>query len=286
MEYHFSDEARKLIKGAYDVHVHPDPSHFKRNTDDFELVRRCDELEMAGVMIKSHYDPTGARARLANKYAGAKHTKAYGGVALNWPVGGLNPYSAECNFKMGGSVVWMPTRDTANCLQYGDMAGDFFKRPGITAFDENKKLKKEIYEILEVIKKYDGILATGHFYLDETLALCDAALDMGVKTILTHPDWIRTKVPLELQVDLAKKGVYIEKLWGPVYDKSTTQDALMASMREIGYEHIVCGTDGAFGTFDPTQAIMDLVQATIDAGLPEDGIRTMLAETPASLFEG
>lgn len=285
MEYKFSDKALKLIKGGYDVHIHPDPSHFKRNTDDFELMQRADALEMAGVMIKSHYDPTGARARLANKYAGAKHTKAYGGVALNWPVGGLNPYAAECNFKMGGTVCWMPTRDTHNCLQYGDMAGDFFSRPGIRAFGEDGKLKPEIYEILEVIRKYNGVLGTGHFYLDETIALCEAAIDMGVKTVLTHPEWDRTRVPLELQIELAKKGVFIEKLWENVRDNIVTAEYFAHTMREVGYEHIVWGTDGAFGDFDPIQGIMDFIDAMAAQGLSDEAIHIMLCENAPKVFE-
>lgn len=286
MEYKFSDKALKLIKGGYDVHVHPDPSHFPRNTDDFQLVRRADELEMAGVMLKSHYDPTGARARLANKYAGAKHTRAYGGVALNWPVGGLNPYAVESNFKMGGRVVWMPTRDSHNCLQYGDMPGDFFKRPGIRAFDEAGKLRPVIYEILEIVRANNGVLATAHLYLDEVLALCAAALDMGVTTVLTHPEWVRTAVPLELQVQLAGQGVVIEKLWENVRDGFVTAEYLAHTMREIGFEHIMWGTDGAFGDFDPIQAIMDFIDAMSAEGLDDDAIRVMLCETAGKLLNG
>ena len=284
MEYTFSDKALELIQGGYDVHVHSGPSHFPRNTDDFELMQRADALGMAGVMIKSHYDPTGARARLANKYAGAKKTKAYGGVALNWPVGGLNPYAVESNFKMGGSVVWMPTRDSHNCLQFGNMNGDFFDRPGIRAFDENGKLKPEIYQILEVTKKYNGVVATGHFYLDEVIALCNAAVDMGVTIVLTHPEWTRTTVPLEIQVELAKKGVIIEKLWQNVYGKIVTAEYFAHTMKEIGYEHIMWGTDGAYGSFDPIKGITDFIDAMVEVGVPDDAIRTMLCDTAGRVF--
>lgn len=283
--YNFSDKALKLIQGGYDVHIHPDPSHFKRNTDDFELMQKADALGMAGVMLKSHYDPTGARARLANKYAGAKVTKAYGGVALNWPVGGLNPYAVECNFKMGGTVCWMPTRDTANCLEYGDMPGDFFKRPGIRAFNEDGKLKNEIYEILEIIRKYNGVLGTGHFYLDETLALCDAAADMGVKTVLTHPEWNRTAVSIELQKHLVEKGIFVEKLWENVRDNIVTAEYFAYAMKEVGYEHCIWGTDGAFGDFDPIQGIMDFIDSMAEQGIPDEAIRIMLCENAPKVLE-
>lgn len=285
MEYHFSDKAKELIVGGYDVHCHPGPSHFKRNTDDFELMQRADALGMGGVVLKSHYDPTGARAYLANKYSGAVKTKAYGSVALNWPVGGLNPYAVEANFKMGGKIVWMPTRDSHNCLQYGNMNGDFFNRPGIRAFDESGKLKPVIYEILEIIKSNNGILGTGHFYLDETIALCDAASEMGVKTVLTHPEWSRTKVPLEVQVELAHKGIIIEKLWENVRDKHVTPEYFFETMRTIGSQSIIWGTDGAFGDFDPIQAVMDFIDNALQYGISENDIRRMLCENPAALLE-
>ena len=46
--------ALELMKGACDLHTHPQPSHFPRALDDFALVREADEYGMAGVMIKSH----------------------------------------------------------------------------------------------------------------------------------------------------------------------------------------------------------------------------------------
>jgi hypothetical protein len=107
----FKELALGLVRGGYDLHTHTSPSHSPRSLDDFTLLNEADEIGMAGVMIKSHYEPTEARASLANIYAGAKKAKAYGAIALNWPVGGLNPYAVESSLYLGGVLVWMPTRD-------------------------------------------------------------------------------------------------------------------------------------------------------------------------------
>ena len=128
-------------------------------------------------------------------------------------------------------------------------------------------------------------LGTGHFYLDETLALCDAALDMGVKTVLTHPEWNRTQVPLELQIQLSQRGVYIEKLWSNAYDNTVSPEYFAYTMRELGPEHVVMGTDGAWGDFDPIQGIMDFVDALIGFGFSDDEIHVMLCETAGKLLE-
>ena len=63
----------------------------------------------------------------------------------------LNPYAVESALKLGAGFIWLPTRDAAHCLQYGDMPGDFFTSRN-WAFDESGKLVSRFYEVLEVIK--------------------------------------------------------------------------------------------------------------------------------------
>jgi len=123
------EKAYELIQGGYDLHTHPLPSHVERALDDFALLREADELGMAGVMIKNHYESTSARAEMANRRVETRSARAYGSVTLNRPAGGLNPYAVESSLRMGGRMVWMPTRDSANSLQFGDMEGDFFPVP-------------------------------------------------------------------------------------------------------------------------------------------------------------
>lgn len=119
------DQARALLQGSYDLHIHPIPSHVPRLLDDFEVLAQAEEAGMAGVLLKNHYEPTGARAILANRRGEGFRAKAYGAAVLNWPLGGLNPYAVHSALKMGAHVIFMPTRDAANCLFHGDMPGDF-----------------------------------------------------------------------------------------------------------------------------------------------------------------
>ena len=86
----YKELAKELISGSYDLHTHTIPSAFPRALDDLELVREAEDVHMAGVMIKAHYGCTAARAALINRVSGC-HARAFGGLALNWPTGGLNP---------------------------------------------------------------------------------------------------------------------------------------------------------------------------------------------------
>ena len=130
----------RLLKGAYDLHMHAAPSPFGRAMDDYGLLQEADAAGMGGIMLKSHYESTAARAQLVNAHGGCT-AKAFGGIVLNWPVGGLNPYAVAAGLKMGVRIVWMPTRDSENCLKYGHMNGDFFDRPPISIWDENVDLE-------------------------------------------------------------------------------------------------------------------------------------------------
>lgn len=56
------ESATELLRGDYDLHIHTSPSHCPRLLDNFTLVEQAAKAGMAGVMLKSHYEPTGARA--------------------------------------------------------------------------------------------------------------------------------------------------------------------------------------------------------------------------------
>jgi hypothetical protein len=272
--------ALELMKGAYDLHTHTDPSHFPRTLDDFELVREAGEYGMAGVMIKSHYETTGARAKLVNKYADAK-TKAYGSIALNWPVGGLNPYAVASAIKAGATYVWMPTRDAKHCLTYGDMPGDFFKRPGITIFDDEGKIVDSIYEIFEIARDAGVCVASGHLSPEEVVAFCKAGIEMKANVILTHPDWNRTVLPIETQVQLAKMGVMVEKLGNNIWEGNISAEAMADSIRKIGADRVFMGTDcGAAGVIKPAPGMLMFIEQMLDMGISENDVRTMTAAVP------
>lgn len=124
-----------MLEGGYDLHIHRAPSHFQRLFDDVELLKEAATAAMAGIMIKNHYESPSARAALLNKHSNSS-TIAYGGIVLNWPVGGLNPYAVESALKLGARFVWLPTRDAANCLIHGLIPRGGFDRKH--RFNENE----------------------------------------------------------------------------------------------------------------------------------------------------
>lgn len=281
-----NDKIKEFLVGAYDLHTHPHPSHVKRDLNDFQLLEEASNANMGGVMIKNHYESTGARALLMNS-SGQYKTKAYGGVALNWPVGGLNPYAVESALNLGSSIVWMPTRDSYNCLLHGDMEGDFFKRPGIKILDENEKLLPVINDIFDIVLKYNGCLATGHISPEESIILCKEGRKKQVKMILTHPEWERTIIPKNIQKEMAKLGVKIEKCWYNIMEKNCTEEYMMETIKYIGTEHIYLSTDrGQVGRPHPAEEMGNFIGVLIKNGFTEKEIKNLTTNVAKELLEG
>lgn len=281
----YREHAVELLRGGYDLHTHTMPSAFPRALDDFDLVREADSLNMAGVMIKAHYGDTAPRAALVNLKSKC-NARAYGGLVLNQPAGGLNPYAVENSLKMGGVIVWMPTRDSKHCLEYGDMPGDFFARPGISVCDKDRKLVKEVYEIFDIVKKYGAYLATGHLSPAESVLLCKTGRAEGVNMILTHPEWRRTVIPGKIQKDLANLGVLIEKNWLNIIEEDISVSRMTANIRTVGTEHVYLATDrGQAGAEHPVEGMIRFIELLLWEGFTDRELISMVCTVPSAIVK-
>lgn len=277
------EQAIELLKGGYDLHTHTMPSAFMRSLNDFELIREADSLDMAGVMIKAHYGDTAPRAAVVNLESRC-NAKAYGGLVLNQPVGGLNPYAVENSLKLGGVIIWMPTRDSKHCLEYGDMPGDFFSRPGISICDKEHKLVKEVYDIFDIVKRYGAYLATGHLSPEESVLLCKTGRAEGVNMILTHPEWKRTVIPGKIQKDLASLGVRIEKNWLNIIEEDISVSKMAANIRMVGAEHIYLATDrGQAGAEHPSEGMIRFIELLLWEGFSDKELISMVRTVPSAI---
>src|SRR5437588_10908255 len=88
-----STQARNLVRGAYDLHVHTGPDLLPRSASDLDLAYRCRERGLAGFVIKSHYIPSAPRAAFVRLLVPEIH--ALGSITLNAAVGGMNPVAVE-----------------------------------------------------------------------------------------------------------------------------------------------------------------------------------------------
>ena len=174
-----------LIQGAYDLHIHSAPDVLPRKADDLELAQRFLKAGMAGFAIKSHYFCTAERAGLVNKVYPQIH--AVGAVTLNSSVGGLNPAAIGWRAKAGAKIVWfppaIPSTNSSTCSRRARAKAvklPFWANIIIQMREENiscptipccmrTEAKDGVWDILDIIAKWDMVLATGHISHEETL---------------------------------------------------------------------------------------------------------------------
>jgi hypothetical protein len=195
-----------LLEGAFDTHIHSAPDVLPRKFNDIELARRFKARRMAGFVLKSHYICTADRATLVNEIV--PEVQAFGAIAMNNSVGGLNPLALDIAGRLGTKVCWLPSVDNANELEAIAGQRDESKLPywmsiaremralGIAGsflnVTENGKVTEATRQCLEIIAKHDMVLATSHIRPSEVLPVVKAGQEVGVKRIvITHPEFPR-----------------------------------------------------------------------------------------------
>lgn len=271
------ETVKELLKGAYDLHIHTGLDFRSRSVDDFEALREADRYGMAGIMIKNHYEPTQARAWTANQYAGTKAV-AYGGIVLNNTVGGLNAYAVENSLRQGAVMVWLPTMDSTISVAQGKGQA-FDNRQPVSILDEDGKLLPAVYDIMDCVKAHDVYMATGHLPTAHSLVFLEEAIKRNVKVIFTHPDWKRDRVPIDVQAEVAKKGVLIEKVF-----RMLPPEEMCDSILRIGTDSCFVVTDrGQPQEAKPMEALIEYVSIMVNYGMSTQDIRKLICEIPARI---
>ncbi len=107
------------IEGLIDFHVHTAPDVFGRAVDDDEAAQLYKDNGVEAIVLKNHVALTADRAWLVRKRVPG--LKAFGGVVLNGPAGGINPEAVQWMWRMQGSfgrVVWFPTFDADHHVKH------------------------------------------------------------------------------------------------------------------------------------------------------------------------
>jgi len=296
-----SAAAWEALAGAYDLQVHVAPDVIERRIDDLDLAKEFLSHGLRGFVLKSHYFPTAERAKVVTKAVPGIH--AYGAITLNHSVGGLNPVAVELAGRAGNKIVWMPTVDAANETA-GRPDGTKTKLPfwakiqlelaatGInpapmTVLAEDGNLNSAARTVLELIKKYDMILATGHLGKKEILALVKTAKEIGLrKVVVTHAEFPSQSLTAQEQFELAELGAHIEHCFTTMYTGKSSWEGMFEATRKVGTNRTILSTDLG-QTINPgvAEGFAMFAQKMLDAGFTGAEIRHMAATLPASLVE-
>ncbi|ABW02222.1 DUF6282 family protein [Caldivirga maquilingensis] len=290
----------KVLRGSFDMHVHTGPDAVPRLLNDLEMAKLFKSNGFSGFIIKNHYTPTHDRAYLVNRIVDG--VRVLGGIVLNEAVGGLNPRAVDIAGRLGALIVWFPTVDSLNEHRelskwenhphppaWARMQLELRSRgllgEGLTVLDSEGKIKPVVDEVLELIRQYDMVLATGHLSPIEGMELVKRAFEKGVrKVIITHPDFTTTRYTLEQQRELANHGAYLERTFENVLAKRVTVNDYVRMIVETGVEHNIISSDlGQVHNPPPTEGLREFVRQLIEGGLSPDDVEVMIKENPQKL---
>lgn len=242
-----------LIQGAIDFHVHTAPDICPRKYTDIQLAEESRKAGMSGFVSKCHQGDTSARASAVSELF--PDLKVFGGIVLNHAVGGLNE---EAVYACGK----------------------------IHIINENHELVQEVYPVLEQIKVQEMILATGHLSPIESLILLRTASKMGIrKMLVNHISFPITRASLEIQREYLACGAMLEHCYYTPYYGLGSWEAILASIKQAGAEHIVLSTDlGQKKSPDPAEGMRSVVRKLFESGISEEEIRQMIVANPRELL--
>jgi hypothetical protein len=283
-----------LLQGAVDMHVHCAPDTVPRKLDAMDVALHAKRAGLRAVVLKSHaYNTAPVAALVESRVPGVR---VLGGVALNHPVGGVNPAAVDAALRLGAKVVWMPTvsarnhvervRSSPNGGHLRSLHGG--RGEGLTILDSSGRILPEVLEVIRLVRDADGVLATGHLGLPEVKALAEASYGEGLrKLVITHPELEITRIPDEDQRELASLGAYFERCWfassklGPGLDPCV----IARSIREVGAGSTILSSDmGQVENSLPVEEFEAFLRALLRCGVQEDEISLMIRENPIQLL--
>ncbi len=281
------DRIWKLMDGLIDVHCHSGPAAtMHRLYDVLEMAKQASEAGQRALVSNAHTVPTTRDAIIAqkchNEWAAANNKKRvdlFGGVVLNYAVGGLNPDAVISAYRLGGKYVWLPNMDATHHRKVLGAQG------GIEVIDENDKVVPALREILGLIAEGDMALGVGHQSTKERFIIVDEARKIGVKRIeVNHVNFPLSRMTPEQAKFAASKGaligLYVIEFRPPLFYIDEALDII----KVVGAENIVIGSDcGHFHNPAPVEGLRLLITELLMAGVPDKDVELMVKTNPARL---
>jgi len=308
-----TDDPLEHTMGACDLEIHAGPDLFKRIADDEEIALACRNAGMVAICIKGHSLNTARSAYFVRKHVPGIHV--FGGVVLNWAVGGINPAAAIASFEAGGKALWLPSLDAKCHADYFGMTGSYAthdlppeerlaeghgashldfvvkgagRRPGISLLEDGS-LTKPAIEILEIVREYNGFLGTSHVSKDEIAAIVQYVRKTGrINVMITHPTYMVPNVSPAFLKEVCGGGVYAQIatgiLWPSVSNRTVNDDVEI--IRKVGAENCILVSDGGitYGTM-PHDMLRVHGRLLRNAGITNEELHLMMRVNPKRMLD-
>ena len=288
------DAVAAILEGGVDIHVHGYPEALVDAGWDFAWeANQAYDARMRAIVFKSMHSDTAPMAYFVQQLVEAharergdppRPFNAFGGVVLNWAVGGLNPIAVETSAKLGARIIWLPSHDSAHHMR---VLGE---GQGIEVLDARERPRPELLEIFRIVAAHDIILDLCHTSAKERFIMAAEAPKHGVtKILLTHPQWSVNRMSVDQMVEISRMGAYIGLFLysafphfnNPVADRTEVLEII----RRVGPERCVMATDfGSMLNPPPVEGMKLYIRLLLAMGVSAADIRTMLVTNPSRLL--
>lgn len=283
------DSMWDLVRDSYDIHQHGGPSStVSRLFDEIDFAIHGCYVGMGGIVFKNHDSPSTRSVILAQKVVdqwaqehNKKRIELFGGVVLNYAVGGLNPDAVVSACRLGGKYVWLPNMDANHHREFvGQGQGQ-----GIDLLDESDRVVPKMKEILEIMSETGMVLGTSHVSTRERLMVVREARKMGVERItITHVNHPVSWLTPEQCKTFADLGAYIG-IYAMDIGVTYTWDDVMPVYRAVGPERIVLGSDcGHYASVHPIEGMRRLILGFVKRGVSDRDIKLMCRDNAYNLL--
>ena len=273
----------RLLHGSIDMHAHygPHPTEELR-CHALQGAQMACEVGMRAIVLKSHEYCTASLAYIVGQ--AVPDIAVFGAICLNSEAGGLNPVIVETSAKLGTKIVWMPT--ISSNYQIKEKT---YKKDGIGILNAKGKLLPVVEEILDIAKRYEMVVATGHLSVEAAFTLVDKARKKGIwRLVATHPLGMDPGeyFSLEEQCKIADKGAFIEHCFFMEMPEFRRDPELMIeAIRKVGAARCILTTDlGQAYNPAPVEGMRMMIGYMLKYGLNEEEIELMIKTNPARLL--
>ncbi|HIR02008.1 MAG TPA: hypothetical protein IAA69_07090 [Candidatus Aveggerthella stercoripullorum] len=311
------DHVEEMLKGGIDVHIHGAPIAGKlygrpKMTD---TCIAASEVGMKALVFKDHNTMTNNAAVVLQEMLDLRAkekaelgevftpVQVFGGITLNYQVGGMNKLAVEAALNTGRcKEIWLPSMNAAHQHEAVALPGEP-DDPGIRVSDCAGTLTPEMIEILDVMAQYNDnaagervVLSACHVSNEEKFDILDYINRKGldVKVLMDHVTQEMTIVTPDEAKQMIDMGGYLEFAecscipwpgmgdWIVAFDYSF--DLIKELIKEKGPENLVLITDAGQPGNEPITGWRWFLKWLLGKGVSESDINVMFKETPAMLL--
>ena len=271
------------------MHLHVGPDEMDARVTGLEAAKMAAEVGMKAIVLKNHSYPTTPVAALVSDLV--PEVEVFGGICLDYEIGGLNINALEKHARLGVKVAWMPTFSSTNSRGKMRTLGLQLDGDGFSILDNDSKLVPEIDRILDIIKKNDMVLCSGHMSPGEIFAMVEAARKKNIdKIIITHPsdgEFMEVTLTVEELQRLAAMGAYIEQTMVTLLPTEFCHSPKerVETIKKVGVENCIMSTDlGQYWNPYPAEGFRFFMAILLRNGLTPSDIEIMAKKNPSRLL--